>query len=247
LTGLVHQNLIISNSIDDILEQVNKAEYGAHYLLIHPELKILREIYSRSIKTRLENNNEIVVILSYYETADNIRKILSGRRIEDIDTDAYADDDYNSTDDEDNNKSIDVTKYEDEDSLIIMDSLKGYFSLNKDDKDWRIGNDKNNGTDIAKRLTSFIEQLVKRAESTGKNGVCVFADLGSFYHYSNSTDANSAVDKLVEYELSLPSRYNIKLKGFCIYHRSDFDKRLTEEQKQKLLNHHGKGLIIMSD
>jgi hypothetical protein len=34
------------------------------------------------------------------------------------------------------------------------------------------------------------------------------------------------------------------LKGFCIYHKADFDRRLTEEQKQKLLNHHGKGLLI---
>jgi hypothetical protein len=36
----------------------------------------------------------------------------------------------------------------------------------------------------------------------------------------------------------------MNLKGFCIYHRADFDKGLTEEQRQKLLNHHVKRLIV---
>lgn len=36
----------------------------------------------------------------------------------------------------------------------------------------------------------------------------------------------------------------MNLKGFCIYHRADFDKGLTEEQRQKLLNHHVERLIV---
>jgi hypothetical protein len=36
----------------------------------------------------------------------------------------------------------------------------------------------------------------------------------------------------------------MKLKAFCIYHREDIDKRFTEEQKQKLLDHHAKALMI---
>jgi hypothetical protein len=34
------------------------------------------------------------------------------------------------------------------------------------------------------------------------------------------------------------------MKGFCIYHREDFD-RFTEEQKQKLVDHHGKAIEIV--
>src|SRR5438067_2152794 len=110
----MHQNVTFSSSAE-ISEHVKQAEYGAHYLLIYPGLSTLREIYLRCIKSEIEYNNNIVLILSYYESPDMLRKIL-----------------YDG----------------------------------------------------------------------------------------------------------------MKLKGFCIYHKADFDRRLAEEQKQKLLNHHGKGLLI---
>jgi hypothetical protein len=36
------------------------------------------------------------------------------------------------------------------------------------------------------------------------------------------------------------------LKGFCFYHQKDFDERLSNEQKQKLLEHHGKNLMVVN-
>jgi hypothetical protein len=87
----------------------------------------------------------------------------------------------------------------------------------------------------------LIQGLLKRAQNSGNNGVIVIADLGSFfYHHLGDTQ------RLVDYELSLPpSRYNdTKLKGFCVYHKDDFENRLTEEQKQKLLQHHGRVFIV---
>jgi hypothetical protein len=45
------------------------------------------------------------------------------------------------------------------------------------------------------------------------------------------------------YENSLPSKFYSKLKGFCCYDQKDFD-RLTEYQKKRLIDHHGKGLVI---
>ena len=201
-----------------------QAEYGSHYLLIHPELGILRDIYSRYVKKQLEEENEIVLIISYYETADSVRQILSS-----------------PTSNLQNNKSIDVRKYENEGSLIIMESLKAYFGLDSDDDndDDKNGNERRPNKDS---IVTFLKQLIEKAESTGKNGVSVFADIASFYHYNNS------VDKLVEYELSLPRKYHgMKMKGFCVYHKADFEKRLTEEQRQKLLTHHGKGLLLTED
>jgi len=219
----VRQNLI-NCSRNDFLEHINNAEYGAHYLLIHPELRTLRKIYSRYVKKQLEEENEIVLIISYYETADSVRQILSS-----------------STSNLQNNNSIDVRKYENEGSLIIMDSLKAYFGLDSDDDndDDKNGNWRRPNKDI---IITFLKQLIEKAESSGKNCVSVFADIASFYHYNNS------VDKLVEYELSLPRKYHgMKMKGFCVYHKADFDKRLTEEQRQKLLTHHGKGLYLTED
>jgi hypothetical protein len=110
-----------------------------------------------------------------------------------------------------------------------MDSVKAYF-----------GSD-NNHYDVNDTLLTFVKQLVRRKESFGKNGVSVISDLGSFYNNNH----HSEIDKLVEYELSLPSRYEgMKFKGFCVYHEADFDKRFTEEQRQKLLKHHGKKLKV---
>jgi hypothetical protein len=201
--------------------------------LYYPNIETLREAYSRYAKKQLEDNNEIVLILPYYETANKVRKTLSGGFVSLLEegngndgSSADADDTNNS-----NNNIIDVGKYEKEGSLIIMDSTKGYF-------DSENNYDDNNNND----LMGLVKQLVKKAESLGKNGVSVIADLGSFYHYHHNS---KTADKLVEYELSLPPSYDgMKLKGFCIYHKADFGERFTDEQKQKLVDHHGKALVI---
>jgi hypothetical protein len=164
----------------------------------------LRDIYSYHAKMQLEYNNEIVLILPYYETTEMVRSVLSGENK--------------------NNQGsiIDVRKYEKEGSLMIIDSVKAYFGSDTD-------------------LMSFIGRLSKQAQSSGKNGVSVIADLASFYYYDR-------IDKLIEYEMSLPTKYDdeMKLKGFCLYHQEDFDKRLSKEQKQKLLEHHGKSLMVVT-
>jgi hypothetical protein len=225
LYWMTKRNLITIGSHNEILEHLTNAEYGTHSILVYPNIETLREAYSRYAKKQLEDNNEIVLILPYYETANKVRKTLSGGFVSLLEEGNGKGADANDTNN--SNSIIDVGKHEKEGSLIIMDSLKGYF-----------GSDNNyNNTD----LTEFVKQLVKKAESLGKKGVSVIADLGSFYHYHHSKTA----DKLVEYELSLPSKFDgMKLKAFCIYHNDDLDKRFTEEQKEKLLDHHAKALMI---
>jgi hypothetical protein len=55
--------------------------------------------------------------------------------------------------------------------------------------------------------------------------------------------------RLVDYELSLPSQYDngLKLKGLCVYHKGDFEKKLTEEQKQRLLLQHHQQVLIVKE
>ena len=163
----------------------------------------LRQIYSSYIKAQIEDNNEIVLILPYYETTGMVRRILSG---------------------ENNNGGniIDLRKYEKEGSFVIIDSVKAYFGSDTD-------------------LMSFVEKLAKEAQSSGKNRISVIADLASFYYYNQ-------VDRLIDYEMSLPTKYDneMKLKGFCFYHQEDFDKRLSKEQKQKLLKHHSKNIMLVN-
>ncbi len=179
------------------------SEYGVHCLVVYPDMNTLRRIYSYYTKMQLEDNNEIVLIVPYYETTEMVRSVLSGEN--------------------NNNQSniIDVRKYEKQGSLVIIDSVKAYFSSDID-------------------LMSYLARLAKQAQFSGKNGISIIADLASFYY-------NDQSDKLIEYEMSLPTKYddNMKLKGFCFYHQEDFDRRLREQQKQTLLEHHGKDLMVV--
>ena len=156
-------------------------------------------MYSYYIKSVLiDEGNEIVLVLPFLETVDNVRRVLS-----------------------EISANIDVRKYEKEQSLLIMDSLKSYFGLQ-------------NG------LIPFVKQTIEYANTSGKNGLSVLADMGSFFYYDKKDD-------LLQYEIALPLKYkNMNLKGFCIYHKLDFDRRLTDKERQILMEEHGKTLILLS-
>ena len=194
----------INGNSNDVLKQLRQAEYGAHYIIVYHDMMTLRQIYTGYIKTQLEYNNELVLILPYYETTETVRSVLS----------------ENHSSNEGN--IIDVRKYEKEGSLMIIDSAEAYFSSDTN-------------------LMSFLEKLAKQAQTSGRNGISVIADLASFYYFNR-------IDKLIEYEMSLPTRYDdkMKLKGFCFYHQEDFDRRLSKEEKQKLVEHHDKALRVVN-
>src|SRR5919202_3889134 len=183
---------------DDVLHHMNQAEYGAHYMIIYPDLETLRELYSSYVQKQIEDNN-VVLVNPFYETTDSVKHTLSEKY---------------------NDGLNDVSKCEKEGSLIIIDSLEEYFGKEPDMR--------------------FKRNLAYHAKKIGKNGLSILGDMGAYHHKSNH-------EELVDYELSLPTKYEdgIALKGFCLYHKNDFD-RLSEEQKQKLIEHHGKALKIIN-
>ncbi len=77
---------------------------------------------------------------------------------------------------------------------------------------------------------------MKYAKSKGKAGVSIIADKGTF-------PFKHRIDDLVNFEISLPSKYDLDLKMICVYHQKDFNK-LSEDQRQKLLKHHMIAVII---
>jgi hypothetical protein len=110
--------------------------------------------------------------------------------------------------------SLDIERWEKaEKSLLIVDSLKKYTGNISPDSDY-----------------NYNKNLVNYAKSKGKSGVSIIADKGTFPFKHH-------IDELVSFELSLPSKYDIDVKRVCVYHQKDFDK-VSEEQKQKLVNHH---------
>jgi hypothetical protein len=88
-----------------ILDQLNQIESGAHYIFIYNDLITFRQIYSYYAKILLEENNELVLLLPYYETTDSVRRHLR----------------------ENEHACIDVRKYEKEGLLVIIDSVRAYF------------------------------------------------------------------------------------------------------------------------
>jgi hypothetical protein len=177
-------------------EELRKSAMGTHALVLYPDLLTLREFYSFYARSALADS-EIVLILPYLETVGNVKRILS-----------------------EDSANIDVRKYEKGQSLLIMDSLKGYFGLQEG-------------------LIPFLLQTADFAKKSGKS-LSVLSDMGSFFYSDKKDD-------LLQYEMSLPSKYeNMNLKGFCVYHQLDFDKRFSEKERQDLINHHGKALMLLS-
>jgi hypothetical protein len=184
---------MIQASPDGILQHMLQSDYREHNMLVYPSLDVLRDIYSRYCKSQLEKGKEIVVILSTYENIPTVKRTLT-------------------------DNGLDVSRFEKDDSLVVIDSVKGYFESNPD------------------ILTTF-EMLAKRAEGEKGGGCSAISDMGSFSFLNKEKE-------LLEYERSLPSRFNsMKCKGFCCYHQADFN-RLSENQKEQLFEHHYKNLII---
>ena len=213
-----HRSKITLNKVVDAIDWLKKSPTGIHTLVTYPDLMMLRRIYIQYVKTQLEDRNEIVLILPYYETTDNVRLVLSGE------VDTYNGNKFRYT-------RTDVHKYERDASLIIMDSLKGYFPP---------GNSNSNNTkDGNLDFISYLGVLLKQAERQGKNGVTVLSDLASFHHLEYGSR------KLVAYEQSLPKTFEGRnLKGFCLYHQKDFERRFSEEQQASLLDCHSQNIIL---
>ena len=114
------------------------------------------------------------------------------------------------------NHDMDISKYEREELLIIADALEEY---------------------LGEQPLVYVKKGLANYAKMGKKGLSILADLGAYSH-------KSKYKELVDYELSLPTKYNVPMKGFCLYNQKDFDK-FSDEQRQKLIEHHGKAINII--
>ena len=210
--------------VNETLDAINESETGTHCLMVYPDIMTLRAIYSRFTKQQLEDMNEIVLILPYYETTDMVRLVLSGSNV-------YGDDISNNTA---GYSGIDVGRYEKEGSLVIVDSLKGYFGSDQ--------RQENNTSNKNMDFLTFLDVLLRYAERRRKEGVTVLADMGSFY-----LNNHKGSQELMRYEMSLPEKYYGKnLKGYCLYHQKDFERRFGREEQAQLLDSHSRNIMFMS-
>jgi hypothetical protein len=229
-----------------LANQLSESSLGLHSLIIYPDLTTLREFYSYYIQKQIKEKNELVFVSPFYETTDSVRHNLSN---------GY--------------KTIDVDKYErQEKKLVIMDSLDKYLGQREKDKDKgkvsisegdvvavpvpvavvAVVGDASNLTTGSRvkdesQWWSYNEQMIKHAAKMG-GGLSILGDMGVFYYLDKTKE-------LLEYESSLPKQFdanlnlNLNLKGLCLYHQTDFDK-LSKEQKQELVKHHGMAVLLQA-
>jgi hypothetical protein len=149
------RNIEINHSLEIML----KADYGSHYIIVYPDLSTLRRIYSNYSKIQLENKNDIVLLLPFYETTESVRKILS-----------TSEDDVSLGFCDDRASILDIRKHEKEGSLVIVDSKKAYFGSKTVD------------------VKVFVGMLIEHAIHSKKTGVCIIADMGAFFYLNKIQD-----------------------------------------------------------
>jgi hypothetical protein len=114
---------------------------------------------------------------------------------------------------------VDEYEYKSDISLIIADSLNQYFGKVP--------------------MMKFKERLVKYAIEKRKDGISILSDMGSYFF-------KMLYKELIHYELSLPTQFDAPLKGLCVYNQLDFDNKLTEKQKQDMVDHHSMAIELKS-
>ena len=179
---------------------------------------ILRKI----IQSKFGDHN--LILYSDITTLEYIYSNYSKRSLESLNEIVLILPHYQSIADVLNNlttNGIDTDKCKKEGSIVVVESKKAYYSL----------------TNEFVGVMIMTKMLLRRANKLDKTGVTVISDMGLFLHLNR-------IEDLVKYETELSSSiYNMKVKVLCGYNKTDFE-RLTEDQKQHLLNHHNKIIIL---
>jgi hypothetical protein len=195
-----------------ILEHIKNSNYGDHNLVIYPGLKQFEEFYVECCKDSILDRNGIFVLVTHYQQDSVVRKkmnLLAG---------------------------IDTARYEDDDTLIILDSEMAY----------QPGMEQNGRYNIISILTSL---LIKHAQEHDKKEITVLSDLGIFF-------LKKRIAELISHELSVFSKvdannyclfdirsFSKRIRSFCCYHKDDFSV-LQEEQRKTIMQHHSNNLIL---
>jgi hypothetical protein len=228
-----------------MVEELLVSDYGEHNMLVYPNRRSFRQLYSKYCKNvLLENNsnsseNEMILIISYYDTVSNIKNVL--KRVG-VDLDG------------------ELRKW----PMAIMDSVDAYSCSNLTMRSEVSDNVQANGDTAEKRIwatsqhfedsypsfpiqykpyriVTLISSLIQSIQDSGMKGLCVIADMGSFYLLNR-------IDELVDYECSYAPKFDkrINVKAFCSHHGQEIKKALTVEQQTRIFDHHNRNLLLTS-
>jgi len=215
---------VVTKGTHQVLDALFDTPAGSHNILVYSDLQVLRQIYPVYIRSLLENN-EIVLILTYYDHPSVMKKILG-----DGDQRKFTHDD--------------IERYVQDGSLVVVDSLMSYF-----DKDHKYTTDVGNNN---LNILSLIRILLNHGVKNSKNGITIISDMGAFFHsahYNEPKNDGDNIHRILEYERSIPTRYkDLELTKFCLYHQKDFESHFKSTRKKaQLLDSHVRSLLVIDN
>jgi hypothetical protein len=187
---------------------------GENAIIIYPNLQTFRQIYTQYVKDQLAKTGEeedddnstrneqlkprIILIATFYETIDSVKHNL-------------------------NAVGVDVHKYIDNSSLVIVDAFSSYYP------------------DVS-GMKKLVASLSQRARKEGRIGVTAIVDMGFFFLFGGDGRAT----ELINYEASLsPKTEGGNVRGFSCYHGGNYDT-LKDNQKKELAQK-GKKLLEVTE
>ena len=193
---------IVNADAATILKHIKDSNYGGHNLVVYSCFGEFEEFYIECCKDSILKRNEIFVLVTHYQPVSAVREkmYLAG---------------------------IDAAKYENEGTLVILDSETAYQPSWEQNVTYKI---------VAADLFNLINILTKQVYERNKKGITLLSDPGIFF-------LNNRITELVSYELSMPTRVDANIRPFCCYHKNDFNL-LQEEQRRRIFGNHSNNLIV---
>lgn len=185
-----------------ILNTIKASNYGDHNLVVYPCLGQFEEFYVECCKDSILERNEIFILVTNYQEVSAVRKKM-------------------------NIAGIDAARYENEGTLMILDSEMAYSPTWEQNVTYK---------SVAAHFINLINILTKQVYESKKKGITLLSDPGIFF-------LNNRIAELVSYELSLPTRVDANIRPFCCYHKDDFNLA-QEEQRKGIFEHHSNSLIV---
>ncbi len=69
-------------SEDEMSDRLLHVPPGHHYLILYPNIEMMRNVYASYVKKQLEEQpDSVVLFLTYYDTTDHVRRVLSSKGI----------------------------------------------------------------------------------------------------------------------------------------------------------------------
>ncbi len=191
---------IVNADSTRILSAIKDSNYGDHNLVVYRCLGQFEEFYVECCKDSILEKNEIFILVTFYQSVSVVRKKM-------------------------NLAGIETARYENDGTLVVLDSETAYQQILKEGAEYGINN-------ILTRI------MTKQVRVRDKKGITILSDLGTFV-------LNNRIADLISYELSMPLRFNYNVRPFCFYHKDDFNV-LQEQERKRICSHHLNNFLIVS-